>query len=136
MLLAASWILLGRSGTEWVSFALLVLVPIVVPVGFIFVVGQAGMLLDVRTLKALYARVVAGFALGVVVGGLAGPILLDALGGTEDLLAAAAAAAGAALRAGGRSRAGATRPSSSAVEHDEARHTSGRPSARCPATGS
>ena len=94
VLLAASRLLLGQSGTEWVSFALLVLVPIVVPVGFIFVVGQAGMLLDVRTLKALYARVVAGFALGVVVGGLAGPILLDALGETADLLAAAAAAAG------------------------------------------
>ena len=77
----------SQSGTEWVSFALLVLVPIVVPVGFIFVVGQAGMLLDVRTLKALYARVVAGFALGVVSGGLAGPLLLDVLGDTEDLLA-------------------------------------------------
>ena len=31
-----------------------------------FVVGQAGMLLDVRALKALYGRVVAGFALGFV----------------------------------------------------------------------
>ena len=39
-----------------------------------------------------YARVVAGFALGVVSGGLAGPPLLDVLGGTEDLVAAAAAA--------------------------------------------
>ena len=93
VLLAASWLLLGRSGTEWVSFGLLVLVPIVVPVGFMFVVGQAGLLLDVRTLKALYARVVAGFALGVVVGGLAGPILLEALGDTADLLGAASAAA-------------------------------------------
>ena len=66
-----------RSGrADWVSFALLVLVPIVVPVGFMFVVGQAGMLLDVRSLKAFYARVVAGFALGFVVGGLLGPPLL------------------------------------------------------------
>ena len=65
-----------RSDADWVSFALLVLVPIVVPVGFIFVVGQAGMLLDVRVLKAFYARVVAGFALGFVAGGLAGPLLL------------------------------------------------------------
>ncbi|MET0901765.1 MAG: hypothetical protein ABWZ52_00865, partial [Acidimicrobiales bacterium] len=92
VVLLAAWWMLGRSGTEWVSFALLVLVPIVVPVGFIFVVGQAGLLLDVRTLKALYARVVAGFALGVVSGGLAAPPLLDALGGTEDLVATAAAA--------------------------------------------
>ena len=69
------------------------LVPILVPVGFIFVVGQAGMLLDVRSLKALYGRVVAGFALGFVAGGLAGPPLLALLGTTESLLAAAAAAA-------------------------------------------
>ena len=60
------------------------LVPIVVPVGFIFVVGQAGMLLDVRVLKALYARVVAGFALGFVAGGLAGPLLLALLGAHRE----------------------------------------------------
>ena len=60
------------------------------PVGFIFVVGQAGMLLDVRVLKKFYARVVAGFALGFVAGGLAGPLLLSLLGTTESVLAAAA----------------------------------------------
>ena len=90
--LLASWIVLATSDAEWVSFALLVLIPIVVPVGFIFVVGQAGMLLDVRVLKAFYARVVAGFALGFVAGGLAGPLLLTLLGTTESVLAAAAAA--------------------------------------------
>ena len=92
--LLASWVVLSRWDADWVSFALLVLVPIMVPVGFIFVVGQAGMLLDVRVLKAFYARVVAGFALGFVAGGLAGPLLLSTLGPTESLLAAAAAAAG------------------------------------------
>ena len=91
--LVVSWLVLAVADAEWVSFALLVLVPIVVPVGFIFVVGQAGLLLDVRVLKAFYARVVAGFALGFVVGGLAGPVLLSALGTTESVLAAAAAAA-------------------------------------------
>ena len=91
--LLASWLVLATSDADWVSFALLVLVPIVVPVGFIFVVGQAGMLLDVRVLKAFYARVVAGFALGFVAGGLAGPLLLTLLGTTESVLAAAAAAA-------------------------------------------
>ena len=91
--LLASWIVLATSDAAWVSFALLVLVPIVVPVGFIFVVGQAGMLLDVRALKVFYARVVAGFALGFVTGGLAGPFLLSFLGTTESVLAAAAAAA-------------------------------------------
>ena len=131
-----SWVLLGRSGTEWVSFALLVLVPIVVPVGFMFVVGQAGMLLDVRTLKALYARVVAGFALGVVVGGLVGPILLDALGETADLLSAAAAAAGLLLRAGGRSRSAPLPGRALRGRARRTRHTSDRRSARCPATAS
>ena len=51
------------------------------------------MLLDVRGLKALYARVVAGFALGFVAGGLAGPVLLAVLGATETCCVAAAAAA-------------------------------------------
>ncbi|MFL6204870.1 MAG: hypothetical protein ACJ739_05925 [Acidimicrobiales bacterium] len=96
VLVASSWASLALADADWVSFGLLALVPIVVPVGFIFIVGQAGLLLDVRTLKALYARVVAGFALGVVVGGLAAPILMDALGRPEHLLAAAGAA-GAAL---------------------------------------
>jgi len=90
--LLASWLVLTVADAEWVSFALLVLVPIVVPIGFIFVVGQAGLLLDVRVLKAFYARVVAGFALGFVAGGLAGPLLLSALGTTESVIAAAAVA--------------------------------------------
>lgn len=40
-------------GADWLSFGLMVLVPIVVPVGFMLVVAQAGMLLDVRALKSL-----------------------------------------------------------------------------------
>jgi hypothetical protein len=91
--LAAAFVGLSTSG-PWVSVALLVLVPILVPVGFMFVVGQAGMLLDVRVLKAFYARVIAGFALGFVIGGLAGPPLLALIGTTERLLLFAAAVAG------------------------------------------
>lgn len=89
MIVAAA---LAMSG-PWVSVVLLVLVPIMVPVGFMFVVGQAGVLLDVRVLKASYPKVIAGFALGLVAGGLAGPFLLDAMGRTEGLLALAAAVA-------------------------------------------
>lgn len=92
--LVVSWLLLWRLSAEWPSFALLVLVPIVVPVGFMLVVAQAGMLLDVRTLKSLYARVIAGFALGFVTGGVVGPPLLTVLGQTEHLLFGAAATAG------------------------------------------
>jgi len=91
--LVVAWAALARADATWVSFALLVLVPIVVPIGFMFLVGQAGMLLDVRALKALYARVIAGFALGFVVGGLVAPLLLDVLAGVEDLLALAAVGA-------------------------------------------
>ena len=91
--LLLSWIVLSVGGGDWVSFALLVFVPIVVPVGFVFIVGQAGLLLDVRVLKARYARVVAGFALGSVAGGLGAPLLLGLLARTEDLLLAAALAA-------------------------------------------
>jgi hypothetical protein len=90
--LLASWLLLWKFEADWVAFGLLVLVPIVVPVGFMFVVGQAGALVDVRTLKALYARVVAGFASGFAVGGLAAPRLLTLLGSPAALLAAAAVA--------------------------------------------
>ena len=91
--LLVSWAVISVWGADWVCFGLLVLVPIVVPVGFVFLVGQAGLLLDVRSLKSLYARVVAGFALGFVTGGLAGAPLLNVLGGTENLLAAGALAA-------------------------------------------
>ena len=92
--LLASWLLIWMVGADWLSFGLLVLVPILVPVGFMLVVAQAGMLLDVRALKSLYARVIAGFALGFVAGGAAGPPLLAALGRTEHLLAGGAATAG------------------------------------------
>ena len=92
--LLASWLLIWVVGAGWLSFGLPVLVPILVPVGFMLVVAQAGMLLDVRALKSLYARVIAGFALGFVAGGAAGPPLLAALGRTEHLLAGGAATAG------------------------------------------
>jgi hypothetical protein len=94
VVLTASWLVLWRFGADWVSFGLLVLVPIVVPVGFMLVVAQAGMLFDVRALKRLYGRVIAGFALGFVIGGVAGPPLLDAFGRTEHLLVAGTVAAG------------------------------------------
>ncbi len=86
----ACWLLLWKLGAIWVSFALLVLLPILVPVGFVFLVGQAGALLDVRLIKSLYPRVIAGFALGFVTGGLAGAPLLAVFGSADHLLAAAA----------------------------------------------
>ena len=86
LLLGGAFVALWLSG-PWVSVVLVVLIPILVPLGFVFIVGQAGALLDVRTLKASYSRVIAGFAVGFVVGGIAGPPLLDAVNRTEALLA-------------------------------------------------
>jgi HEAT repeat protein len=93
VVLLASWLVLWRRDADWLSFGLLVLVPIVVPVGFMLIVAQAGMLLDVRALKSLYGRVIAGFAFGFVAGGLIGPVLISLLGNTEHLLAGGAVAA-------------------------------------------
>ena len=92
-LLVGAWVLLARLEVEWVSIALVVLLPVTVPVGFVFIVGQAGMLLDVRTMKALYPRVIAGFALGFALGGIAGSPMLSLLGRAEHLLLVAAAVA-------------------------------------------
>ena len=95
--IVASWLLLWRAGADWLSFGLVGVLPVALPVGFMFVVGQAGALLDVRVLKVLYPRVIAGFATGFAVGGLAGAPLLTLLGGTEHLLVVAALASGALL---------------------------------------
>ncbi|MEP7056073.1 MAG: hypothetical protein ABI912_12600, partial [Actinomycetota bacterium] len=91
--LAAAWAALWRLELDEVAFALLVIVPILVPMGFVFLVGQAGALYDVRELKRLYPRVIAGFAAGAIVGGLAAPLLLSLFGRTEHLLLAGAVAA-------------------------------------------
>ena len=76
----------------WVSAVLLVLFPIALQVGFVFIGGQAGRLLDVRQMKALFPRIVSGFAVGFLVGGLLGIPLLALLGSTEHLLVATTAA--------------------------------------------
>ncbi len=95
--LACSFVALRASG-PWVSVLLLVLLPIVVPVGFMFIVGQAGTLLDVRALKALYGRVIGGFAIGFLTAATVTPMILAVVGQTDSLVAlAAAVAAGLAL---------------------------------------
>ena len=71
--LRASWVILVAGGV-WVS-AVLVLFPIALQVGFVFI-GGARRLLDVRQMKELFPRVVSGFAVGFLVGGLLGIPLL------------------------------------------------------------
>lgn len=91
LILVGSWIVL-RSGGRWVTAPLLVLFALAIQIGFVFVGGQAGRLLDVRELKELFPRIVSGFVVGFFLGGLAGAPLLALLGGTEQLLLATATA--------------------------------------------
>lgn len=86
-LYAVSWPTLALGGV-WMSAVLLVVFPIALQVGFVFIGAQAGRLLDVRQLKDLFPRIVSGFALGFLVGGLLGIPLLAVLGSTEHLLLA------------------------------------------------
>jgi hypothetical protein len=90
-LYAASWVILVGNGV-WVSAVLLVLFPIALQIGFVFIGGQAGRLLDVRQMKERFPRIVSGFAVGFLVGGLLGIPLLALLGSTEHLLVATTAA--------------------------------------------
>ena len=85
VLYAASWLILVAGGV-WVSAALLVLFPIALHLGFVFIGGQAGRLLDVRQMKERFPRVVGGFSVGFFLGGLLAIPLLALLGSTEDLL--------------------------------------------------
>jgi hypothetical protein len=88
---AASWVIL-ISGGVWVSAALLVAFPIALQLGFVFIGGQAGRLLDVRQMKERFPRIVSGFAVGFFLGGLLGIPLLSLLGSTEQLMLATTAA--------------------------------------------
>jgi hypothetical protein len=90
-LFAASWVILVAGGA-WASAVLLVLFPIALQLGFVFIGGKAGGLLDVRQMKALFPRVLTGFAVGFFLGGLLGVPLLAMLGSTENLLLATTAA--------------------------------------------
>ena len=91
VLSATSWLILLAGGV-WISAGLLVLFPIALQTGFVFIGGQAGRLLDVRQMKERFPRVVGGFSVGFLIGGLLAIPLLTLLGSTEDLLLGATAA--------------------------------------------
>jgi hypothetical protein len=85
-MIGVAWVIAARGDGAWVSAPLLVLFPILIQLGFVFIGGQAGRILDIAGIKASFARIMTGFPVGAVVGGvLAGP-LGDRLGRTEDLL--------------------------------------------------
>jgi hypothetical protein len=92
LLFVAAWAVLTGSDGAWVSAPLLVLFPVLLQIGFIFVGGQAGRLLDVQQIKSGFPRIVSGFAIGFLAGGLAGRPLLALLGSPGHLLLVAAGA--------------------------------------------
>lgn len=85
-LLALAWLVAARPGGSWVSWPLLVLFPILIQLGFVFIGGQAGRVLDIAGIKASFPRIMAGFPVGAVLGGLAAVPLVDRFGKVEDLL--------------------------------------------------
>ena len=74
------------------SVPLLVLFPILIQLGFVFLVAQAGRLLDIGELKSGFPRIMTGFPVGAVAGGLLGAQLVTLLGEPEGLLLATAIA--------------------------------------------
>jgi hypothetical protein len=95
VLFAAAWAIAVGGGGAWVSAPLLVLFPVLIQLGFVFIGGQAGRMLDIAGIKASFARIMTGFPVGAVVGGLIAGPLVDLLGQTEDLLVATAICQGA-----------------------------------------
>jgi hypothetical protein len=87
-----AWILARDGSAPWVSIPLLVLFPILIQLGFVFLGGQAGRILDVAGIKAGFPRIVTGFPVGAVAGGVLAAQLVAWLGRTEGLLLATAVA--------------------------------------------
>jgi hypothetical protein len=86
LLAAAGWVVLVSTEGRWVTFPLLVMFPLSIPIGFVLVGSQAGRLLDVRQMKAHFPRIAAGFSVGFAVGGLSAAAVVPVLGGPENLL--------------------------------------------------
>jgi HEAT repeat protein/ATP/ADP translocase len=91
VILFLAWLGLRSTGSRWVSFMLLVLFTLFLQMGFIILGGQAGRLFDVRELKRLFPRVVAGFVAGFLIGGFITPPLATILRGTINVLLATVA---------------------------------------------
>ena len=86
VLVAAGYVVLVTGDVDWVSFPLVVLFPLAIPVGFVLVGAQAGRLLDVRQMKQHFPRIVGGFSVGFAVGGLLAAWLVQILSGPDHLL--------------------------------------------------
>jgi hypothetical protein len=79
-------VLLVAAEATWVTFPLLVLFPLSIPIGLFLVGAQAGRLLDLQQMKAKFSRVVGGFTIGLAVGGLLAAWLVHVTGDIRQLL--------------------------------------------------
>lgn len=86
-IVAAGWLVLEVADGLWVTYLLVVLFPVTIPVGFVLIGSQAGRLMDVREMKAHFPRVVAGFSVGLGGGALVAAWLVHRIGGPVALLA-------------------------------------------------
>ena len=91
-LIAAAWLIAAGGDGAWVSAPLLVLFPILIQLGFVFIGAQGGRLLDISGIKRSFPRIMAGFPVGAVAGGVLGGWLVSVTGRTQDLLLATAIA--------------------------------------------
>ena len=108
----------------WVSAPLLVLFPILIQLGFVFIGGQAGRILDIAGIKASFPRIMAGVpGRGGRSAGLLGGQLVTCSGRTEDLLLATARRPGErsprSCWATGRRYAGRSSPARGRRPHDD-----------------
>jgi len=86
VVVATGWVLLVVAKATWVTFPLLVLFPLSIPIGLMLVGAQAGRLLDLQQMKAKYSRVVGGFTIGLAAGGLLAAWLVRVTGDIRQLL--------------------------------------------------
>jgi hypothetical protein len=86
VLVGAGYVVLATLDVDWVTFPLVVLFPLAIPVGFVLVGAQAGRLLDVRQMKEQFPRIVGGFSVGFAAGGLLAAWLVHVLAGPDALL--------------------------------------------------
>jgi hypothetical protein len=80
------WAVLAGWDTAWPSVILEVLFPLSLQVGFVFLGTQAGRLLTMREMKAWFSIIASGFSVGFLLGSLVAPLVIDSLGGTENIL--------------------------------------------------
>lgn len=81
-----TWLGLLLSDAGWIVFILMVSFSVIIQLGFVLLGNQAGRLFDVREMKGKFPRVVAGFAVGFLLGGFIASLLAGVIGRTENLL--------------------------------------------------